>query len=458
MDLSTALQSPVDFALAILHFILSLWWIYVPIILFLLVKDIWLKNARRNSTEALEWVLLEVIPPKEIEKTPYAMEQIFGGLHGFQSNPNWWERKIQGKVQDHFSFEMIGQSGDIRFFVRTLSVYRNFVEAQIYAQFPQAEIAEVDHYVQSIPRDVPSSDYDLWGTELMLTKEEFYPIRTYKEFERDAKQKEQRVDPLASISEILAKLQSAEQIWIQTLLRPIDHKWQEKAEKERDKLIGRKEEKKEGMIAKEISAWGKVAGEELGKFAGGASEDGGSKSGDKNEFEVNPMDYMTKIEKDSVTAIEEKANKIGFETIIRFLYLAPTTVFAKPNAGGIIGCYKLFSTQVMNGFRPNPKVTTKLDYKIQLKKPREFGRKRKILASYQKRDFVAQSEFINYLRPLNFERLPIMKRFFIKHKPFILNIEEIASIYHYPGLMAEAPTLPRVEAKRGGPPSGLPVK
>jgi hypothetical protein len=42
-------------------------------------------------------------------------------------------------------------------------------------------------------------------------------------------------------------------------------------------------------------------------------------------------------------------------------------------------------------------------------------------------------------------------------KPFIMNIEELATIYHFPGTVATTPTLTRVEAKKGEPPANLPV-
>ena len=38
-----------------------------------------------------------------------------------------------------------------------------------------------------------------------------------------------------------------------------------------------------------------------------------------------------------------------------------------------------------------------------------------------------------------------------------MNIEELATIYHFPGDIASTPTLSRVEAKKGEPPANLPV-
>ena len=42
---------------------------------------------------------------------------------------------------------------------------------------------------------------------------------------------------------------------------------------------------------------------------------------------------------------------------------------------------------------------------------------------------------------------------------YVLNTEELATLYHFPSrVVAPAPTVPRVEAKKGEPPSELPIE
>lgn len=434
-------------------FLLSFWWIYLPLILLFLVKGLWLKNVRQKFIKDMDWILLEIKPPAEIKKTPRAMEQFFAGLHGCQRTPNWKERNLEGQVQEWFSLELVSQGGEIHFFIRTHSMYRNLVEAQVYSQYPEAEIVEVGDYAQSVSADIPNQDYDLWGTELILDKEDAYPIRTYETFERGLLLEEQRIDPIASLLEVMSKLNEGEQIWIQTLIRPVMDDWKKTGQQLRDKLIGRAIEKAPGELKKEAIAWKDTSREQIHFLIAGPTI-----AGEKEVPRViNPLDWMTKVEKDVITALEENISKIGFEVIIRFLYLAPTTIFAKPNVAAVIGCFKQFNTQHLNAFKPNKKVTTKIDYQIQFKKPREVYRKRKILAAYQKRDFVQHSKVIKYLKPFFFECLPILKWFFIRSQPFVFNVEELATIYHYPGLMVKAPLTPKVEAKKGEPPTGLPT-
>ncbi len=426
----------------------------MPIFLFYTAYGLWLKFIRQKFVQKTEWVLLEIIPPAEVKKTPRAMEQFFAGLHGTQSGPNWKEINIQGSVQRWFSLEIVSQSGEIHFLVRAPAIFRNLVEAQIYAQYPEAEINEVDDYIYSVPSDIPSEDYDLWGTELVLTKEDAYPIRTYTAFEKDVVLEEQRIDPLASLLEVMSKLRQGENIWIQTLIRPVRDDWKKEAEKLRDQILGRVEKKSPGIFSQEVSALTEETRKNISHLITGVPGAGDEK---KEEKKSNPLDLMTKGEKDAITAIEENISKIGFEVIIRFLYLAPTDIFSRANVAAVMGCYKQFSTQNLNGFKPNLKITTMIDYEIQGKHKREAYRKKKVFEDYKKRDFVLQSNVIKYLKPAFFEKWPILNWFFVRSQPFVFNIEELATIYHLPGMMVKAPLSPKVEAKKGEPPARLPT-
>jgi len=425
------------------------------IFLLLLAKGFWLKYKRQQFIQKIEWVLLEIKPPREIKKTPQAMEQFFAGLHGTQTKSNWKERNIKGFTQRWFSLEIISQGGDIHFFIRTASIFRDIIEANIYSQYPEAEITETNDYVQSMPSDILSSkDYDIWGTELILAKEDAYPIRTYKEFEKGILFEEQRIDPIATLLEVMAKLKQGEQVWIQTLVRPVKDYWKKEAEQLKDKLAGRKPEKKHSFIVKEIIAWKDATKENLNRLLTGEAVEEGKEEEDKPAS----LAVLTKAEQEVIYAIEQNISKIGYETIIRFIYLGHTDIFSLANVAAVVGSYKQFSTQNLNGLKPNKKITTKLDYKIELKKVREPYRKNRLLFAYKNRNFVQYSKAIPYLKPFFFENLPVLNRFFMRSKPFVFNIEELATIFHFPIITVKAPLVPKVEAKKAEPPSGLPVE
>jgi hypothetical protein len=380
-------------------------------------------------------------------------------LHGAQSPLNLGEWFLGGQTQPWFSLEIISQEGKMHFLIRTLANLRDLVEAQIYAQYPETEIKEVGDYVYSIPDNVPNKDYNMWGTELIPVNNEAYPIRTYRYFSQDITLEEQRVDPLSSLLETMSKVKPGEQVWVQILIRPLLDEWKKPGEDLINKMLNRKTPKKgAGPISKEMSAWKKTTEEAAYQLATGnlleSKDDETKQSPDENL-----LLWMTRGEADRVKAIEDKLSKIGFETIIRFIYLGKTDVFSVvPNVPMFFGCIKQYNIQDLNGFKPNGKTGTKISYGIQGKKIREAYRKKRLLADYKKRSFVQYSNHISYLKPLVFERLPIFNWFFIRSKPFILNIEELASLYHFPSMVVKAPLSPKVEAKKSEPPVGLPTE
>ena len=360
---------------------------------------------------------------------------------------------MQCQTQKWFSFEMVSQGGDIHFFIRVISELRNLIESNIYAQYPEAEISQVDDYVNSVPADIVQDDnYNIWGTELILTKEHAYPIRTYLEFERDAINEDQRIDPISTLLEVMSRISPDERIWIQTIVRPISYEWKEVSDELRDELVNRIKEKKQSPFV-----------EVAHHLATGNILEGGSGEESQDDKRWKSLiDPPTKLEKDIVTAIEEKTAKHGFDVIIRFLYFAKKDIFESANIQAIVGAYKLFGTQHLNGFKPySDKISsTSIDYAWQFKKTRKSYRRKRVFNDYIKRDFAqySHSSAIQYLKkPLFFERWPILNWFFVRSKPFILNTEELATVYHFPAEPVKTPLTPKVEAKKSEPPRGLPT-
>jgi len=412
------------------------WWIIAPVALFFIFKSLWLDYVQTKYINSLKWTLLEIKIPKEVQKTPKAMEQIFAGLHGTESNPNFVEKWFKGEIPHWFGLEIVGRGGQLHFLIRTQEKFRNLVEAQVYAQYPDAEISEVEDYVTDLPQKIPSDDYDVWGTELVLTKEDAYPIRTYSYFFEEAKE-EERIDPLASLSETLSHLSPKEHIWIQILISPTGNEWKEEGEKLVEKLIGKKvKTTPKGLVLEEAHGWFEAIKETLHEFFfGPAGPSSVTKEGGKEQSIENLMLYLTPGQKEVVSAIEKNISKLGFKTLIRFIYWSKSDVFSKANVAAVIGSFKQFNTQNLNGFKPNGKISPSIDYFF--KNRRNFYRKVKVLENYKKRCFPYRD---------------------FKGRGFVFNTEELATIHHLPGKIVEAPAMPRIEAKRAGPPSGLPIE
>ncbi|MBI4280713.1 hypothetical protein HY628_00780, partial [Candidatus Uhrbacteria bacterium] len=229
------------------------WLVFVFVILWGFWR-VWVESRQIKWLAKQEWILLAIDVPKETEQTPKAVENVFATLHGSLAFVDRLEKYWFGKLQVRFSFEIISIDGYVQFYVRTFKRLRDLVEAAIYAQYPDAEIAEVEDYTAAVPKIFPAPGWDLFGTELVLSKKSPFPIRTYPYFED--KISGELKDPMAAFLETLAKLRAGEQVWIQIIIAPNDGKKVRLAgEKVVKKLIGAKEKPKKTMMG-ELGSWG----------------------------------------------------------------------------------------------------------------------------------------------------------------------------------------------------------
>lgn len=409
--------------------LLGYWWVITPIILFFILKAFWLGHICSEYLKSLKWIVLEFKVPADVIKTPKAMEQFFTGLHAASKKLKFKEKYFKGQVLPWFSLEVISQGGPIRFFIRTQSQFRDLVESQLYAQYAQAEIFEAEDYVKSLPVIIPNQDYDILGSEVILEKPDAYPIRTYPVFFEE-KEAEERADPIAGLFEFLNSLDFREHVWIQILISPTSDDWKKEGEELVGNLIGREAEgKKGGLIKEEIASWGKAVGRGAYDFVFGPSEEGA----EEKKLE-SKLVHLSPGQREVVLAVEKNIAKLGFKTIIRYLYWGHKEVFFKDKVSAIGGFFKQFNTQNLNGFKPNKK-TAPGRGKI-FKKRREKGQKRFFAGLYKKRYFPYQT---------------------FKGRGFVFNTEELATIFHLPGKFIKVEKMAKIEAKKGGPPISLPT-
>ncbi len=415
----------------ILSVFLGLWWLWLPVFFVALFIELWVKYLKLKATKKIKWLLLEIKIPREIEKTPRAMEQIFSGLHGILTRVKFLDKYWLGKVQEWFSLEIAGINGAVYFFIRTPEQFKNLVEAQIHSQYPEAEISEVLDYIAPIAEKIPSEAYNIGGVELILEKEDFYPIRTYLSF--DERQKERRIDTMAAFLEVLSKLRPIENIIIQYVIAPTkEEDWVEKGVEAVNKMVGKKVESTQGFFENIFSGVGEflqnlsTAVVVYPEWEEAKKEE--SKSANPN---LSPGGKLV------AEAIENKISKVAFKVCIRFAYITEKDVFNKANIAAVMGAFKQFNTINLNAFKGNGKAGTSAD------QPR-------ILPFIKtRREFIRKIAFVDRL----INRKPSKNK-----KDFILNIEELATIYHYPIVVVETPTMRRVEAKKAEPPVSLPVE
>ena len=414
-------------------FYYNYWWFFTPLMLWPIFQLAWVNYIQEKYFRSIEWNLLEIKISGEIEKRPKTMEEFFSGIYSSHDViiDTLYDVYLQGALDVWFSLEIVSIEGDVHFYIRTPIKSRAIIEAQIYAQYPDAEIKEVEDYVTDIPDDIPSKDYEMWGTDMTLGREDAYPLKTYKEFEDSASG--EFIDPISNIIEGVSKLGKGEQIWMQILVRATDDEWKREADDLVLDLIGRKKKKKTfsnplSFIISEIADIGRYI--LFGLFSSVNPLEESEKKETKEEESISLMLHLSPGEKDVVTAIDNSTKKPGFETDIRWVYLAKRDIFDKPKGCGICFSYfAQFGSQDLNYLIPNSKTKTSAYYLLT-----EFRlaiRKRKLLRKYKRREF--------------------------DEKGYVLNVEELATIFHFPTIEVKAPVAPRVEAKKGKPPAGLPI-
>ena len=208
------------------------------------------------------------------------------------------------------------------------------------------------------------------------------------------------VDPLAGITGTLAKLgtDENEELWIQILTRPVPDSWH----KESDKWINYiKSGAKNFKIFGLDWAWFVQAIQALWTPPAG---------GTTSEVKVELSDRA----KTQISAAEEKATKLGYQVKIRLAYLGQNEINAKLNMQAIVGTFKQFNSTNLNGFR-------------------------QIGGSFNKDDLDAYR----------------LRQF--SDSGFILNISELASVYHLPHTSVETPNIVWATSKTAEPPAKLPL-
>jgi hypothetical protein len=302
--------------------------------------------------------------------------------------------------------------------------FRNVIEARLYGQFPEAKITEVDDYAARIPFNL--TDYELFGTEYVKGSPEALPIKTYIDYGLDKDPKEElKIDPLSQILELIGQVGINEHYWIQIILKP------------------RKNQSEWYAIQKPgDDIYQKKAKEEIEKIIKGAADRIGSVSGDKEAGKqaiTRGVGLLTQAERERVERIEGAMSKLVFEVGMRTLYLAKKQNFNPTNIAGMIRLFDPFRGQnsdLYNQINPT-RGTTIFDYPWQ-----DFRDIRKRI--------IKKNMFFQYKN---------RAYFYVPYDqvPMFMNVEELATIWHFPSSVIQTPGLNRVPSRRSEAPVNLPI-
>lgn len=381
---------------------------WLPVVLLITFWNLWIRYRRKRFILNQEMVLLEIILPAEIKRSPKAMEQVFSAIHAGPNETTWFDVLFLGKVRPWWSFEIVSTEGNIHFYIWTRAFFRNIIESAIYGQYPEVEIYEAkEDYSRQIK--LVKDETRMWGTDFRLTELDAYPIKTYVDYGLDKEnvKDEEKVDPMASFLEYFASIGKGEHLWMQVII---------KQTKDSDK------------VHRKYPSWKVEAEREIERLRKEALP--------KNVPEGQPIfPNPTPGQKDKITAIERSINKHGFDCGVRGLYIADAEAFQAHNIPGIITSLKHYSSNNLNGLDITR--VTDFNYPWQdYKGIREDYEGRKKLEAYRKRSW--------FHAPY-------------RYKSYVLNTEELATIYHFPGAAAQAPGLHRLSSKRSDAPINLPT-
>jgi hypothetical protein len=378
--------------------------IWLPFLILHAAWDLWLVHIRSEFIESRKYQLLEIKMPRNLVKTPLAMETVFANIHHKKGESNWYQLYWQGQVRPYWSFEIASFGGQIHFYVWTRTDSRKIIENAFYAQYPGVQLVEAVDYTRTLNAD--PSVVAIWGCDFKKGADDVLPIKTYVEFGLDRVQKEpEQVDPFAHIVEYMGSIGKGEFLWLQLIIRT--HQ-------------GEKYRRSKGKSYD----WRKLGKEKVEEI--------------RKESVLEGFPLPTKGQSETMAAIERNTAKLAYDVGGRAVYIAEPSKFNGTMITGMVNLFKPFASAGWNSIVPTHFGTEFNDY------PWEIGNER--------RKDIFRREIIQAFRRRQYYHEP-----FMMSNPMILSVEEIASIYHVPSSSIETPGLRRIQSATGEAPANLPV-
>ena len=384
---------------------------WLPILLAYVLLRAWTSYVRLDYFYNQDYLLLEIKLPRELTKSPQAMEIFFASLYYTGGESTFIDRGWGGKTRPWWSLELVSLEGQVHFYIWTRAFYKNMIQAQIYAQYPSVEIHEADDYTRGVYYN--NKTMSMWGFYFRKNKKkpDAYPIKTYVDYglDKTSVEEEEKVDPMSAVLEYLSSIGKGEQIWIQIIMRA--HTEEKPIP---DLIFGKKD-------------WKASASKEIDKIM---KRDKKPKKDEKETINFGEF-LLTKGERAKVEAMERNLGKLPFDCGIRGMYIANNENFDAISIPGLIGSFRQYSSNDLNEIKFYD--WTDFDYPWQ-----EWGNKKEKIktAAYKARSF--------FYEPY-------------KRKHFVLSSEELATIFHLPGKAVETSSLNRVVSRKAEAPANLPI-
>ncbi len=391
--------------------------IVLAVLLMIIFKDLWIDYVQAKNFLGMKYCVVEIKLPKDTFKSPAAMEIFFTALHNTADGTHY-AQYWRGETRPWYSVEIISVEGQVKFMIWMEERRKTNCVSALYSQFPNIEVRDVEDYAKSTHFDPKTMK--IFACDFKFTQKDPLPMKTYIDYGLDKDPKEEfRVDPMLPLIEFLGSVGPNAQVWIQFM------------------IIAHGKQRKPGHIFKKSDLWKDESIAYINKVM---IRDPKTKiAGELNpETGYSKLPTLSKGEQEVVASIERRISKYAFDVGIRAGYIAKRDVFSTPfGIGGIFGSMKHFGAEGYNGIKGAATFTNIFDYPWQdFMDIRRNRRSRLFLMAYKRRSY--------FYAPF-------------KSKPLVMNVEELATMYHFPGSVNQTPTLERLPSKKAQAPSNLPI-
>jgi len=248
---------------------------------------------------------------QEVQGQIDSAQTFFTSLGGMKPQKGW-ARWFLGR-SDEMTFEIVLEEGLIKFYYSIPRKLQEFVEEQLFSQYPDAHIEILEDY------NIFSPSGQIVGAYLTFKRPTVFPIKTYKKLDND---------PLDALTNALSKIPEGSGVAIQYVVRSAQSDWRKRGLK-----IAR--DMQQGMKMEEA-----ISGKKKGK--GVAKELLGS--GEKAEDKKPETQYrLSPLEEEAAKGLEEKASQAGLSANIRVVVSADTSEKAQMILSNVLGAYAQYN-------------------------------------------------------------------------------------------------------------------
>ena len=318
----------------------SVWfWLVILILLIIIIGLFVLRKYLRRAGKFKfcfqKAILLITVPKQKLEKEEQKKttkeilqptENLFANLGGLKSQKGF-KAWLFGR-SDHFAFEILSdKQGIISFYLVVPRYLQQFFEQQIHAQYPSAQIEEVEDYNVFLPHG------EIVCASLKLKNYSMFPIKTYAKME---------TDPLNAITNSLSRIAEQDAAAIQFVARSANPGWRHFG----TKVASEMQQGKSLKDALKSSTGG------FPKFLKGIFETINPPKKKEPQAEDKKPHQLSPMEQEVVKSLEEKASKAGLDVNIRIVVSARDKALAQGHLDNIVNSFAQYTGyEYGNGFK-----------------------------------------------------------------------------------------------------------